>query len=217
MGGTVPQGNLTPQVGELDAAINAAAAAAREQEFQNVLLSSKVAKAQEQKERLVVRWVLPMTAFAKLMLSEDPELRNTLRAKKYRTYEGVTVVALALANHFEQHKARYVAAGWKEDTADQVRSEVNELRRTIAEREVHLGLRREATVTLEREYARGRRLVRYIDRLLRSEWAKSPEKLERWKTLTRFPTSGKPKAKPDGATSEKPASGGNTSTDHNAA
>jgi hypothetical protein len=151
------------------------------------------------------------------MTSDDPELRNALRTRSYRTYQGVTVVALGLAEHFEMHRASYIAAAWKDDSADQIRSAVDELRSTLAARAEHFGLRRQATVTLAQEYRRGRRLVRYIDRLLRSEWAKSPEKLERWKTLTRFQKARKPKGKSDGTTPELPVSGGNTSTKTNVA
>jgi hypothetical protein len=63
-GGTVPQGNLTPQLGQLDAAINAAVAAARDQEIHNVAFSGKVAKAKELKNGIVDTWILPMSAFA---------------------------------------------------------------------------------------------------------------------------------------------------------
>jgi hypothetical protein len=211
---TLPPG-VGKQVDELKASVDQGSAAAREQEAHAAGFSDTSEKAQELKRNLRENGIHPIAAFVNLGLPEDAELRRTLTIGKVTTYEGVIVVGGNLADYFDANKARFVEAGFAEDTSVQMRSDVKTLQETLAAKAEHLRRRREATVALSEAYRRMRKVIRYIDRLLKSAWARSPEKLAGWRTASKF-AKRNGKVVGGGAAPVPPASRANTSPERHA-
>jgi hypothetical protein len=206
---TLPPG-VAKQVDELKASVDQGSTAAREQEAHAAGFSDMSEKAQELKRHVRDTGIHPIAAFVNLGLPEDAELRRTLTIGKVTTYEDVIVVGGNLADYFEANKARFVEAGFAEDMGVQLRAGVKTLQETLAAKAEHLRRRREATVTLREAYRRMRKVIRFVDRLLKSAWARSPEKLAGWRTASKFPKRNG-KVVGGGAAPTTPASEANTS------
>jgi hypothetical protein len=209
---TLPPG-VGKQVDELKATVDEASDAARQQEAHTAGFSDTSEKAQALKYGVLVTSIHPIITFVRLGSSEDAELRRTLTIGKVKTYEDVIVVGTNLADYFDANKARFVAAGFAEDTGALMRSAVKTLQDTLAEKSEHYRRRREATVALSESYRRMRKLIRFIDRLLRSAWARSPEKLAGWRTASKFTRTRNGNALGGGTVPATPAPGANTVPD----
>jgi hypothetical protein len=162
---------------------------------------------------------------AKLIVPLNLELSGLLRASKSRSYEKILVVASSLADRVEPPQARFVEGGFNPTFVDDLRAEVAKLEGALAEKAEHYRRRSAVTTALKAEYARGRQLVRFIDRVVTPVWEKTPEKLASWKTASRFPRVGREVRGTDVVTATVPvvgqpvttATGGNTQPDGRAA
>lgn len=186
---TVPTGNVATQYTELQLVVERTAEQARAQESHEQSFSSASKKAQLQASHLRRQWIHPIVEAAKLIEVADPALRVLLKASKARGYERVLVVASSLADRVEPHKALFVERGFNATFVDDLRAEVVKLAAALEEKAEHYRRRSAATKALQKEYARGKKLVRYIDRVVTPVWEKTPAKLAEWKTASRFPRS----------------------------
>ena len=223
-GVTVPTGNVTRQYEELQVVVDRTTTYAREQESHAQAFRSASTKARLHARQLRRQWIDPISDAAKLIVPADPELSGLLRASKGRGYEKLRVVASSLADRVEPHVARFVAAGFNPTFVEDLRAEVTKLEGALAEKAEHFRRRSAATTALNEEYARGRRLVRFIDRMVTPVWEKTPEKLAEWKTASRFPRNtrevqgngaGAP-AVPVAGQPVTPVAGGNAAPDSHA-
>jgi hypothetical protein len=170
--------------------------------------------ARSQKKILIDAHIKPILALAKIVLRDNPEFRSGLRSDVWKSYEGALFVANALAERLEPFKATFVQAGMRENFVEEMRSSADQLEATLATKAHHVAQRSNATTALAQHYARGRDLVRFIDAMVKSRLAGSPEKLSEWRSLTRFAQPAKSSASTDGGTpAVTPVSGGGTAPD----
>lgn len=184
---TVPTGNLTTQYTELQVVVDRTTEQARVQESHEQAFSSASKKAKLQASHLRRQWIAPIVQAAKLIEVADPELSVLLTASDARGYGKLLVVAASLADRVEPHKALFVERGFNATFVDDLRAEVVKLEAALAEKAEHYRRRSAATKALQKEFARGKKLVRYIDRVVTPVWENNPAKLAEWKTASRFP------------------------------
>jgi hypothetical protein len=148
---------------------------------------SSASTARMQARRLREVFLRPIVGYGKKLFKDEPSLFRMVTMPGGRGYQRLLTAANAVADVAAERKDAFVAAGFSEDFADQVRNATMVLRETIDARGTHLGHRSGATLGMSQELAKGRELVRLLDTLVRPWLAEhAPEKVAEWKTLTRF-------------------------------
>jgi hypothetical protein len=172
------------------------------------------ANARGQKTVLIDAHIKPILTLAKIVLRDNPEFRKGIRSDVMKSYEGALFVADTLAQRVEPFEARFVEAGMPANFVEAMRSAAEALKTTLAAKAHHVAQRTNATTAIAQHYARGRDLVRFIDAMVKSRLAGSPEKLSEWRSLTRFAQPAKSAESTDeGAPVVTPVSGGGTAPD----
>jgi hypothetical protein len=190
-----------------------------EQEIHDLAANAATGRAKDQMRRLRTALISPVVRASKRIMPDDPELRAVIKISRLTTYRATIVAANGLAERVGPHKAKFVDAGLSENFVEVLQSSAAELQQTLNERSDHVARRAHATAGIEAEYARGRDLVKILDAMLSSLWAKDPARLAQWKSVSRLPSPDK-KGKsarpvtpttPVVTTPETPAAGGNAS------
>jgi len=164
--------------------------------------------AQALAKSLRVELMRPISRMAKSLFAEDPDLRHALQMPSARSYEKTIAAALALAARVDEHKARFVAAGFAEDFVDRLRKGATDLRVALDAKSVHYGKRSAASAGMVDELARGRELIRMLDDMVSATLRATPNRLAEWRTLSRFARRGKEEkvvVPPDGTPNVPPS------------
>jgi hypothetical protein len=179
-------GSVTKHVEALGRLVDRLSAHAVEQDASARAFSASARAAQQQTRALRREFMRPVVRLGKSFVPNDPSLRKALAMPDAQDYEGVIAAALAMAERAEEHKDRFVAAGFGEDFVDRLRKAVAGLRSTLDDRSDHFGRRSAATAGLGEEMARGRDLVRLLDAMVAPRLEDAPDRLAQWRTLARF-------------------------------
>jgi hypothetical protein len=126
------------------------------------------------------------------------------RGSSERSYDSLIAAAAGFAGRAAEHKAKFIEAGLSEDFVERLQATAGELRKALDEKAKNYGRRIAATEGAEVEYARGRKIVRYLDTMVTPIWEVTPARLKEWKGLSRFARQ----AVPDETASEPPPVGG---------
>jgi hypothetical protein len=180
-------GIIAKHVEELKGVIEQLIAEMVSQERSDRAYRSSASTARMQARRLREVFLRPVVGYGKKLFKDEPTLFRMLTMPGGRGYQRLITAAYAVADVAAERKDAFVAAGFREDFADQVRKATALLAETIDARGSHLGHRSGATSGMSQELSKGRELVRLLDTLVRPWLAEhAPEKVAEWKTLTRF-------------------------------
>jgi hypothetical protein len=142
--------------------------------------------ARQKATTLRIELMRPIARMAQLLFTDNAELQHALAMPESRSYEKLIAAALAMAGQADEHKDRFVAAGFGEDFVDPLRLGAAELRTALDTKAVHYGKRSAATAGMIEELRRSKRLVRVLDDLVSPGLRSTPDRLAQWRTLSRF-------------------------------
>jgi hypothetical protein len=113
-------------------------------------------------------------------------LGRALKCPHKRTaLSNVLVAAHGMANAAAEHVAWFASVGLKDDFVVRYRAAISDVERRVEERDV-LGRRKiEASAAITLELQNGKRVVRILDAVLRSELRKTPELFQAWQKIKR--------------------------------
>lgn len=153
----------------------------------------------------------PIARLAVLLFPKGSSERAGFRMPEKRSYDSLIAAAAGFAGRAAEHKAKFIEAGLSEDFVERLQATADELRAALDEKAKNFGRRIAATEGAEVEYARGRKIVRYLDTMVTPIWEGTPVRLKEWKGLSRFARQ----AVPDEPESEQtpPPVGGSSKED----
>ncbi len=183
---TAGLGSITKHVEILGQIVDRLATHAVEQGIHERGHRASARAAQEQSRALMVEFMRPVARRARSLFPDDPKIREALTLPKVKSYEKVIAGALAMADRAEEHKVRFVQAGFDEDFVDRLRKAATDLRVSLDEKGVHLGKRSAASAGMLEELGRGKDLLRVLDDMVAAGMRATPDRLAEWRTLTRF-------------------------------
>ncbi|MBC7894864.1 MAG: hypothetical protein H7066_05605 [Cytophagaceae bacterium] len=201
---------LDALVGEQDASTRAFRGAAQE--------------AKKLSRKLQHEFVRPVVRMAKLLSPADPTLRSQLKLPRGSiSYQALIAITMGVADRVEEHKAKFVAAGFAEDFVDKMRSTAEALNKALEGKAARNGRRAGATSGLVLEFARSREMVRMLDDMV-APLLEGTQRLAAWKAVSRFAREAK-REEVEGqeetvsmpTASTPAATGGNASPDTHAA
>jgi hypothetical protein len=128
----------------------------------------------------------PIARMAQSLFPDDGDLRQALEMPQVKGYEKLIAASLAMAGRANEHKDRFVAAGFSEDFLDRLRKGAADLRTALDEKGAHYGKRSAASAGMLEELARGKDLVRVLDDMVSPGLRATPDRLAEWRTLSRF-------------------------------
>jgi hypothetical protein len=165
-----------------------------EQEVHDLAANAATGRAKEQMRRLRSGQISPLVRASKRIMPDDPDLRAVIKISQLTTYRATILAANGLAERVAPYKEKFIDVGMSDDFIEVLQASAAELQQTLNERAEHVARRAHATAALEAEYARGRELVKILDAMLSSLWAKDPGRLAEWKSVSRLPSKDKKSA-----------------------
>ncbi len=184
-------GAVSKQVEGLGQSVDRLAAHAVDQDESDRAYRGSANGAQQQARLLRGNFMRPVARTAKSIFPDDAALRRSLALPKERGYEHLIAAAGAMAGRAEEHKDRFVEAGFSDDFVERLRKAASDLRAALDAKGTHFGKRSAATAGMRQELARGRDLVRVLDDMVRPALQATPIRLAEWRTLSRFIRSAK--------------------------
>jgi hypothetical protein len=180
-------GTLAKPVETLDDLIKRLTAASVSQDRSARAQRALTSAVQAQARRLRRVYLQPVAEMGKNLAKNDPTLFRAVAMPTGRGHERLIVAANAMADEAEDRRDAFVAAGFGEHFPSLVRQAALEIRQTLDARRVHRGQRATATLSMLEDLAKGRALVRLLDKMVRP-WLEehASEKVGEWKTLTRI-------------------------------
>lgn len=179
-------GGTTKPVEALRASVDRLSAHAVDQDVKDRAYRASATAARRRAQSLRTEFMRPVARMARTLFPEDAEILRALAMPKARDYERLINGALAMADHSEEHKARFVEAGFGDDFVESLRKAAADLRTALDEKSAHFGKRAAATAGLADELGRCRDFVRLLDDMVSPGFRATPERLAEWRTLSRF-------------------------------
>ena len=183
---TTGLGSYKKQVETLGQTVDRIATHAVEQESSDRGFRASASTAQALAKSLRGEFMLPISRTGKLLFPADAALKQSLAMPRRKDYEGLIAAAYAMADRAEEHKDRFVGAGFSDDFAERLRQATADLRKALDDKAVHYGNRAAATAGLVGEMSHGRGLVRILEAMVAPRLVDTPDKLAQWRTLSRF-------------------------------
>jgi hypothetical protein len=148
--------------------------------------TAKTRTARELARTLRRGFLRPVAQLGKTLFPNDPSIRQSLRMPKSDDYIGLMSAAKSMAQHAATHKEAFAEEGFGDEFVNRVLTTAESLERVLKERDDAVADRQAAGAGLEEQMKRGGEALRLLDTLLSHDWAKVPERLTKWKALSRF-------------------------------
>jgi hypothetical protein len=183
---TAALGPVTKHVEALGRTIDRLSVHAVEQDASDRAFRAGSGAARRQAQRVRGEFMRPVSQMGKSLFPSDASLRQALAMPRVTDYQGVIAASLAMAERAEEHKDRFVSAGFSDDFVVRFRKAVDDLRAALDDKAAHYGRRAAATAGMLDELARGRQLVKMLDAMVAPALGDAPDQLAQWRTLARF-------------------------------
>jgi hypothetical protein len=183
---TGPIGSVDKQVKELSACLDLLDMHAGVQDAATHDFRSAAARAREARATLRNDYLRPIARLARVIFPRGAPERTKFLMPRARSYHALIAAAEGLAERAAAHKTALVEGGLSEDFVERLMAAVSALRTALDDKARHFGRRAAATTGTESEYARGRRIVAYLDTVVTPTWKSTPARLAEWKALSRF-------------------------------
>ncbi|MFN8570834.1 MAG: hypothetical protein U0132_02180 [Gemmatimonadaceae bacterium] len=185
-------GSIKKHVDALGASVDRLAAHAVDQDENQRAFRAAATSARELARSLRIECMRPIARISQTLFPNDAALRQSLRMPQVLDYEGLIAAALSMAGRAQEHKDRFVSAGFEEDFVDRLKKAAAALRDALDVKGSYFGKRTASTRGVLNELARGRQMVRVLDDMVSLGLRATPERLARWKALSRFVRASAP-------------------------
>lgn len=179
-------GPIEKQVKELTTCVDALVAHGGTQDAANRALKEATRRAREAEMTLRREGMQPIARLAAMFFPKRSSERAGFTMPPRRGYNHLLAAAAGFAERATEHKAKFVEAGLSVDFVERLQATADELRKALDEKAKNFGRRIAATEGAEYEYARGKKIVAYIDSMVTPAWEATPVRLKEWKGLSRF-------------------------------
>lgn len=200
---------LDPQLEALSGVVDRLSAYAVEQDTRTRLARSGTSTLARQLRQLRLAFMTPVSRFGRTLAPTDSALKRALTIPRKADAEGLIAAALGMADAAETQKGAFVAGGFADDFAAQLRQVANELKATIDDRARDIGRRNASTAGVREEIAKGRAIIALLDAMVAPVLEATPALLTEWRTLKKWVRPGAAVAVPD----TLPVGGGGTPGD----
>jgi hypothetical protein len=187
----VRYGKLDLQVESLSQVIDRLTAFSVEQDSRTRLAKSGTSSVGRQIRQLRLQYMAPLSRLGRTLAAPDSSLRHALTIPRKTDAEGTVAAALGMADAAAANKASFIAAGFADDFAEQLRNAAREVKATIDDRAKDVGRRTASTAGVKLELTQGRAMVGLIDAMVSPVLeANHPSLLAEWRTLKKLARGG---------------------------
>lgn len=183
----VKMGPISKHVAAFNAVVDRLETLAAEQHASDRGFQDASQKARDLAKGIVREYVRPLSRLGKVLYPTESPVRATLKLPKHGavSYGALIAAVEGVADRLEEHKAKFIEAGFGEDFVQKLRGAVAELRAALEEKAAHYGRRSKATSGQVLAYGQAREMVRMLDAMVAPR-LEGTEQLAEWKTLSRF-------------------------------